>query len=516
MAKIKIETPHPHYSALLDQWSRCRDAMNGQDSVKTAKAKKGSRSLGDKYLPRLPAQTDDEYKAYLMRALWFNASGRTRDGLAGLIFAKNPHIDGVGPDDEFLDDMDCEETSLNEFAESLTEEVLGVGRVGVLVDNPNTPDHVKSAADAEAEGIRPYATIYAAENIINWKTGRVANRTKLVQVVLREPYTWPDGTQDVQYRELRLDPIAVPNQNDGQAWTYTVNIWRRPQEDLEAIQKLAQQVRESNGSGNFNPNLRDFEIVPDEFVIPLAQGRRVSQIPFWFINARDTKTNPGKPPLLDLVDVNFSHYRTMADLEHGRFFCGLPTPVFSGFNFDEHSLIKLGSMAGIEGPAGARAEYLEFRGDGLQALERAAEQKQLMIARLGSRILQEDKRAVEAAETLQIRTSAENSVLASIAHAISRALSEVVEFMLFWRDGVENPEVSFQLNTEYTPAKMDGPTMVAYLQAVQSGEMPRQDFFAALQQGQMIAPDRSFEDWVADLPEPTAGFSFPPKAPTTR
>ena len=206
MAKIKIETPHPHYSALLDQWSRCRDAMNGQDSVKTAKAKKGSRSLGDKYLPRLPAQTDDEYKAYLMRALWFNASGRTRDGLAGLIFAKNPHIDGVGPDDEFLDDMDCEETSLNEFAESLTEEVLGVGRVGVLVDNPDTPDHVKSAADAEAEGIRPYATIYAAENIINWKTGRVANRTKLVQVVLREPYTWPDGTQDVQYRELRLDP----------------------------------------------------------------------------------------------------------------------------------------------------------------------------------------------------------------------------------------------------------------------------------------------------------------------
>ena len=503
----KIETPHPLYTAYEDQWSRCRHAMTGQDAVKTAKAKRGSRSFGDKYLPRLPAQTDDEYKAYLMRALWFNASGRTRDGLVGLIFAKNPHVDGVDPEDEFLDDMDQQETSLTEFAENLSEEVLGVGRVGILVDNPAMPDSVKSAADAEHEGIRPYCTIYAAEDVINWEAGRVANQTRLVRLVLREPYTWPNGTADIQYRELRLEPL------DG-VWTYMVNVWRRPEEDVQAIEKLAQQVIESHGSGNYNPNLKDFVKVPEEFLIPLAQGNRISTIPFWFINPRNTKPKPEKPPLLDLVDVNFSHYRTMADLEHGRFFCGLPTPVFSGFTFDEGALIKLGSMAGIEGPIGAKAEYLEFRGDGLMALERAAEQKQLMMARLGSRILQEDKRAVEAAETLQIRTSAENSVLSSIAHSISRALSEILEFMLFWRDGVADPEVSCQLNTEYTPAKMDGPTMMAYLQYLQAGEMPRLDVFTALQQGEMVAPDRKFEDWVNDLPEPTVGFSLPPKAPT--
>ena len=44
-------------------WIRARDLLAGEDAVKAA---------GAKYLPRLEAQTDDEYEAYKSRACFFN------------------------------------------------------------------------------------------------------------------------------------------------------------------------------------------------------------------------------------------------------------------------------------------------------------------------------------------------------------------------------------------------------------------------------------------------------------
>ncbi len=50
---------------------RARDFIAGEDAVKSA---------GEKYLPRLEAQTDEEYDAYRPRASLFNATARTADG----------------------------------------------------------------------------------------------------------------------------------------------------------------------------------------------------------------------------------------------------------------------------------------------------------------------------------------------------------------------------------------------------------------------------------------------------
>jgi hypothetical protein len=60
------------------------------------------KAAGAKYLPRLEAQTDEEYLAYQSRACFFNATRRAADAFVGLVFRKAPFvkIPGRSPQNE--------------------------------------------------------------------------------------------------------------------------------------------------------------------------------------------------------------------------------------------------------------------------------------------------------------------------------------------------------------------------------------------------------------------------------
>src|SRR6516225_6736400 len=78
-----VNSTHPDYDASALDWSRARDVLSGEDAVKAA---------GERYLPRLDSQTDDEFAAYRKRASFFNATGRTADGYVGLMFRRPPFV----------------------------------------------------------------------------------------------------------------------------------------------------------------------------------------------------------------------------------------------------------------------------------------------------------------------------------------------------------------------------------------------------------------------------------------
>ena len=89
--------------------------FSGEDAVKAA---------GERYLPRLDSQSDDEYFTYRNRASFFNATSRTAEGYSGLIFRRPPFVktpeapSGVAPLGvskalgEFINDVDMLATSL--------------------------------------------------------------------------------------------------------------------------------------------------------------------------------------------------------------------------------------------------------------------------------------------------------------------------------------------------------------------------------------------------------------------
>ena len=80
---MPANSTHTEYDASAGEWSRARDVSAGEDAVKAA---------GEKYLPRLDCQTDDEFGAYRKRASFFNATARTAEGYVGLMFRRPPFV----------------------------------------------------------------------------------------------------------------------------------------------------------------------------------------------------------------------------------------------------------------------------------------------------------------------------------------------------------------------------------------------------------------------------------------
>lgn len=479
---MPVDTCHPDYRNRVDQWRRCRDAVEGEDAVHDAQVA---------YLPKLTAQSTDEYAAYVRRAGWYGATGRTLDGMLGMVFRKAPVLEAPTALEKLTKDITLTGVTLDGLAREVLREVEQVGRVGLLVEYPTVGQQPASLAEMEARNLRPYVSVYRAEHIVNWKIARVNNSMQPVQVVLKETYEIQVDDFEVeckvQYRVLSLDKDSV----------YVQRVYR-----------------EANGSTVAAPLWQE---MTDMAVVPQMDGMPLQAIPFYPFGPEELSMRVQSPPLLDLVDVNFSHYRTTADLEHGAHFTGLPTPVLSGFTntFDPAGNavpIRIGSsQAIVSADPAARATYMEFSGTGLGALEKLLDRKEAQMAALGARMLAPEKAGVEASATLGMRHNGEDSVLGGTVKLVAYGMTEMLRFMATWaRIG---GEVSYTMNTEYVPAGLSAQDVTALVTAWQTGAISQQVLFQNLQRGEIIDADLSIEDMqqqIGDTPPPAPEPIAPP------
>ena len=159
---MAIDSKHKDYLKLSPIWERCEEAVKGQDAIHDA---------GEKRLPRLKDQTDDEYKAYKGRATFFNATGRTVDGLVGMVTRKAPVIEAVAGFSAYSSDVDLQGSTINEMIEHTLREVIITNRLGCLVEYPQGVVNA-TRAQVEALNIRPYITTYDADDILYWRLER--------------------------------------------------------------------------------------------------------------------------------------------------------------------------------------------------------------------------------------------------------------------------------------------------------------------------------------------------------
>lgn len=453
---MTVSTTHEEYDEMLPLWERCLVVAKGQSAVHKA---------GTEYLPQLSDQDNEEYTAYKTRALFFNATWRTIVGLQGMIFRKPPKLKVSAVVEAMIDDITLTGKSLNMFALELTEECLKIGRVGVFIDYPTVNTDIATQADAQLENYRPMMKMYSAKAIINWKTKVYKNATVLSLVVLKECVLVPKNEfqdeEKEQYRVLDLQSVVMPN---GSVQTmYRVRVMHEEMKDGELVD------------------------ITDSTAYPQINGKYLDQIPFQFIGVDDTNWEVDEPPLIDLVDVNLSHYRVTADYEHGCHFTGLPTPIISGYTPTDGANEKfyIGSMTAWVFPnPGAKATYLEFTGQGLQALEKNLERKEHMMAVLGARMLEAQPSGVQSAETAAIHRGGEQSMLATVAQSISIGLENALE--IFAKFAGSDEEVEFELNRDFFPIPMDALTLTAIIAGWQNGAYSYDTMFENLRSGEIV------------------------------
>ena len=148
---------------------------------------------------------------------------------------------------------------------------------------------------------------------------------------------------------------------------------------------------------------------------------------------------------------------------------------------------------------GATASFLEFKGDGLSTFERALDRVERLLAVLGSRLLESQKRVSESAEALAIRQVGESSIIAGISASVTASLSEVLRWVYWWHSTEAAPgdvtaeHLSYRLNSDFEASMLSATEIAALVAAWQSGAISRDTLLHNFRTGEILPPARTNE-----------------------
>lgn len=466
---------HPKYKKFAAKWKRARDVLGGQDDIHAA---------GKAYLPMLLGEETTEFAARIERTPFFNASWRTVAGFVGMLYRKPPVLEASDRLKELLKDVTMSGVSFDNFSKNVSYEDLTTSRVGVFVDYPESvknedgTDKELSVAEVESLNRRPSMALYTAEAIRDHDKAWVDGKYILTQVRLDEIQYEAES----EFKRKEIPVIRVLDLVNGQ--------YR---------QRVFDEATEQ-------------QIGPDR--IALMNGKPLNHIPFYFIGPDGTDSDFEAPVLDDLFTHNVKHYQAYADYVHACHLTGLPTPWITGYNTEDPGFqdplvpkkpptrFDIGSTTAWVFPDHqTKVGFLEFTGGGITSLKELVAGYAEEMAAIGARMLAPEKSGVEAAETLAMRHSGENSIVGAVAIAVSSGLTEALKTFALWagESDAEVKKIKYEINRDFMPFVIPPQLITAWLAAVQAGRMSAEVFFLNMQRGDQIPATRTFEEEQAAI-----------------
>ncbi|EJA5988800.1 DUF4055 domain-containing protein [Salmonella enterica] len=428
MSDSNINYRHPAYSEFLPEWQMVGDCVDGERAVKKQR---------EKYLPhpgdegQNSEQDRERYKAYLKRAPFINATGRTLTGLIGIAFNKPVKIQLSGKLTAIESDADGEGQPLTQLIRDALSQNLQRGRAGIL------SDYTSGGTQTVATAGRPVIRLFTAKQIINWRVTN--NKTSLVVLHYQEPVNDPDSFELIMkdlWLELRLiNGLAMSRK------------WQESDEGIQANEWV---------------ELKD------------AGGKRLEELPWAWIGAVNNDHTPDAPPLADIAYINIKHYQAEADIAEIAHTVGQPTIAISEVSqqWVDKNLkgVKVGARNGLMLPVGGKLSMVQAEDRNLPIT--VAERREKQMAMLGAKLVERNtsaRTATQASDEAQTDNSVLSLCAGNVEQAVNRALSFAVAF-------AGSGEGQIELNKRYELSQLDSASLTAMMAMVQSGQMRLIDF----------------------------------------
>lgn len=424
------------YHNWRDIWRSIRHAMIGEVEIKR---------WGKYYLPKPEGMDDIQYAAYLDRAVFFNMVFRTVTGLTGSIFRREPRLLKAGPKlIKLTNRISKDGLSLNIFAKVVAQELLSTGRYGILADKADTND---VRAD-------PYLAGYTCENVLDWTTTIINGRDEFDYILLREFKT-------DRRLVIMSGTKSIPNPTYGQLF----NAFRILRLTYNPEFDRYEYIQEYYARDNEDASLTEEPVTTQ----PLIYGVPMSTIPFAFFNPTTNLGDIEKPPILDILTLNLSHYKSYAQLEHGRFYTANPVYWVSGSNEDDE--YHIGPSVVWEIGTNEKAGLIEFNGQGLKSLETALETKETQAASLGGRLIGDSSTAGQSDNQVKLKDRNEQSLLLNVTTVLNENFSMLLHVLAAWIN--ETPDgLEFRCNQDFLLDQAAAREFRAITMMYQAGVMP--------------------------------------------
>lgn len=451
---------HPDYVYWADKWRMIRDAEIGEVEVKRQ---------GVKYLPKLQGHDAGQYTSYLHRAVFFNMTSKTLNALYGTMFRRNPKASLPKNLTKLSKRFSKDGMSLHLTAKTAAKEVLSVGRYGMLVD---------AAADGRGSA---YVACYTAENIMDWQLEEIRGEWKFSRVVLREISYNRERTVSPYEYTSRYRVLVLNDLGDG-TYVYEQHVY----EDTHMR------------------GVPDLHGLADDIIIPTVRGEVLDYIPFQIIGPFTNHPDVQKPPILDIVTLNFSHYLSYAQLEQGRFYTANPvyTVSFGGGTDGSTPEYYVGPDVVWELGKDGRAGILEFTGHGLNSLENALSQKEAQIAAIGGRLMSSTSTgAAESDNSLRLKEQNEQTLLLNIADTMDEAFSSVLRWWADWNNASAPviDKIAFEVNRDFLLKDISAREFRAIHQMYADGIIPVEVVYEYLHKAEVIPEWMDFEEFRSML-----------------
>lgn len=448
---LKYTTRHAH------QWRKVRACCEGQEAIKR---------LPGILLRLNPVDRSAENRLrnqqYLERAVFFNASGRTRDGLIGLAFAKDPQVN-FGKFEYLADNADGQGVSIYHAAQKGLAGVLETGRHGFLTDMVND---------------QPAIIGYNAEDIINWRYESLNGKKRLIMLVLREyvedqTNEWTNSCIE-QYRVYRLVNDEV-----------YVSIYRDRYNGTKGRQNAEYAV-----------------IATPEISLPSSAFPKLKEIPFAPVGAKSNSlADCDVAPLLGLADMNIAHFRNSADYEDSAFFCGQVQAWVSGLDIEwRDKLIDQGIYIGSRNvlllPVNGQFGMSQATANTMS--KEAMDDKAKLMVAIGARVVEQSeitKTATQAAGDLATGTS----VLGLCAGNTSEALTRALQWAGLFDNAKAFADAQFAITQKFDEQVIDPQKLTAMVEAWQAGAFPVTDLRTYMKKVGALSPERTDADMDAEL-----------------
>lgn len=481
----QVDYQRQDFADSLPKWELVDDCDEGPDRI---------RAQGEKYLPK-PNATDTgkeneaRYKAYLTRAVFFNATARTLSGLIGQVFSTEPEWDAPEAIKRYETDIDGGGVSLIQQSKEVLRDTLKKGRAVLFTDFASVQGDTPKAS-LDAGYIRPTIVVYDAKQVINWRVERVGAKAMLTMVNIFEVR---EIFGEDPFKPTFLDTWRVLTLEEGR---FIVRIWRKREES--------------------DPHGKEFVSI-EEYAPLKGNGTPWDEITITFIGSVNNDPMVDPSPLHDLATINIGHYRNSADYEESSFICGQPTLALTTelgkeqFDAANPNGVALGSRGGIFlGPTGSAA--LIQSAPNTQPFEAMGHKERQMVA-LGAKLV-EQREVQRTLGEAAMENASETSILGSVANNVSDAY----EAHLYWMAEYLNltlPEdaIRFRLNTDFDVAALTAELMRELTSVWTMGGISDTEYRARMKKGKIaFEEDEDWQESREQNPPGLAGMTAQPAA----
>ena len=449
---MSVETVHPEYTNMIDEWKLVKACASGTREVKKLKTAilpaPGAKD-GIYDVPR--------YDAYIKRAIYTNITGRTQKGLTGAAFRLPPKVDLPSSIEYLEENADGSGQSLEQLTKDVFATLLPTGRQALLTDHPDVPSGLTAE---QAALINAQATIkrYDAINLINWRVDIVNGQSVLTLAVLTEQYNDSENEFEhdtkVQHRVLRL--------TDG---VYTQQLYK----DNDPIEEPRAPTK--------------------------ADGTTFDFIPLFIIGSQNNDASVDDIPIGDIAHVNVGHFRNSADLEENSFVHGQMTlGITSDMDADAWTAMNpngvvVGAQAGHF--LGATGGFHTAQADPNQIADKLQERKEEQMLSLGAKLV-EQRNPNETAAAAKIDATGENSVLSDIVTNVEEGILKSIEWagLFMGADG----DVEYEMNRQFFDDSVDPQILMAAIQGYDRGVIAKSDLQNSYRKSGVVDAERTNDE----------------------